>query len=111
MNLTHILILYAIIHALICAALYLCVRRRVLKFSEQLMPIIVLVPFAGLGTAVIADYYSRRHLSGTRPMTVEELHLDDDDLRLRKLTPDEGENAVIPLEEAMSVNDAKRAAL
>lgn len=107
MNLTHILILYAVVHALICTAVYLCVRRRVLKFSEQLMPIIVLVPFAGLGTAVIADYYSRRHLSGTRPMTVEELHLDDDDLRLRKLTPDEGENAVIPLEEAMSVNDAK----
>ena len=78
MNLTHILILYAVVHALICAAVYLCVRRRVLKFSEQLMPIIVLVPFAGLGTAVIADYYSRRHLSGTRPMTVEELHLDDE---------------------------------
>lgn len=107
MSLTHFLILYAVIHAVICIAVYICVRSRILKFSEQLMPIIVLVPAAGLGTAVIADYYSRRHKSGTRALTVEELHLDYEDLRLQNLTPEDSGNVVIPLEEAMSVNDAK----
>ncbi len=107
MSLTNFLILYAAVHTVVCAAVYLCIRGRVLKFSGQLMPIIALVPFAGLWTAVIADYYSRRHKSGTREMTVEELHLDGEDPRLRKLAPEDGEKAVIPLEEAMSVNDAK----
>lgn len=107
MKLTHFLIVFAVIHVIVCIVIYLCVRFRILKFSEQLMPIIVLVPVAGIGVAVIADYYSRTHKAGTRDLTLEDMHLDYEDLRLQQLIPDDNGNVVIPLEEAMSVNDAK----
>ena len=107
MRLTYFLAIFAVLHVILCIVIYLCVRSRILKFSEQLMPIIALVPIAGIGIAIIADYYSRSHKAGTRDMTLEELHLDYEDLRLQQISPEDNENVVIPLEEAMSVNDAK----
>ena len=107
MKLTDFLIFFAILHVIVCIVIYLCVRSRVLKFSEQLMPIIALVPIAGIGVAVIADYYSRTYKAGTRDMTLEEMHLDSGDLRLQQIAPNDSGNVVLPLEEAMSINDAQ----
>lgn len=106
MSLSFILILYAVIHIIICIIIYILDRVGILKFSEQLMPIIVLVPTAGVICAVIAEYYSRSEKTGTRGITLEEMHLDDEDLRIKKLAPDEDGGMVIPLEEAMSINDS-----
>lgn len=106
MSLSYFLIIYAVIHFILCLIIYLCVRNRVLKFSEQLMPIVVLVPIAGVICAGIAEYFSRTQKAGTRSITLEEMHLDDTDLRIKKLSPDEDEGMVIPLEEAMSINDS-----
>lgn len=44
--------------------------------------------------------------NGSRGITLEEMHLDDSDLRLKQLAPDEDGEFVIPLEEAMSINDS-----
>ena len=107
MNVQLFLFLYLVIHIILCILIYLGLRSRVLKFSEQLMPIIVLVPFVGTILAVFADLDSRRRKTGTKPITLEELHLGFEDLRLKKIETDRGGEIVIPLEEAMSVNDAE----
>lgn len=104
--LSYLLLIFAIVHIILCVIIYLCVRSRVFGFSEQLMPMICLVPAAGIICAVIAEYMSRTNKCGTRNITLEEMHLQDDDVRLKNLVPDEDEGVVIPLEEAMSVNDS-----
>ncbi len=106
MKLPYVLIVFAVIHILLCIIIYICIRNRILKFSEQLMPIICLVPIAGIICAVFAEYFSRSEKTGTREITLEEMHLDDSDLRIKKISPDEDEGMVIPLEEAMSINDS-----
>ena len=94
------LVVYIIIHIILCVLIYLGIRSRVLRFSEQLFPIIVMVPFAGMLLAVVADYYSRFHKSGTREISLEELHLGLEDLRLSHVEDDTADNeTIIPLEE------------
>lgn len=106
MKLPYILALFALVHIVFCIVVYLCVRNRILKFSEQLMPIVLFVPVAGVICAFIADRMSRTKKNGSRDITLEKMHLDDSDLRLRQLAPDEDGGFVIPLEEAMSINDS-----
>lgn len=106
MSFSNILIIYVVIHIILCLIIHFCVRNRILKFSEQLMPIVFLVPIAGMICAFTAECFSREEKGGTREITLEEMHLDETDLRIKKLSPDEDEGMVIPLEEAMSVNDS-----
>ena len=107
MTMKNFLWLYLLVHLLFCLLIYIGIRTRILKFSEQVFPIVLLVPMFGVLAAVIADYNSRFHKLGIRPISLEELHLPLEDLRLTRLEGDDRQNAVIPLEEAMSINDAE----
>lgn len=106
MRLSDILIIYVLVHIVFCLIVHLCVRARILKFSEQLMPIVIFVPVAGVISAIVAECLSRAKKAGSRDMTLEEMHLDNSDVRLQQLVPDEDEGVVLPLEEAMSINSA-----
>lgn len=99
--------IYLIIHVIVCVLLYLGVRFHILRFSGQLLPLIALVPGAGIVVAVAAEYNSRCHKTGKRRIDLEELHLGEEDLRFSTLDSEGTEEVVIPLEEAMSVNDAE----
>ncbi|HIZ83441.1 MAG TPA: hypothetical protein H9668_03325 [Firmicutes bacterium] len=106
MTLRLIIILYLILHILLCILVYVGIRTRVLKFSEQLFPIIAMVPVAGMAAAVAAEIMSRFRKGGKKEMSLEELHMAED-VRLQRLEESEGDSMVVPLEEALSVNDAK----
>ena len=108
MTLRIVLIVYVIIHIIACLLIYLGIRSRVLKFSTQLFPIIVLVPVAGMLVGIVAEVLSRFRKAGTKPISLEELHLGLEDLRLSHVGDDDDEEeTIIPLEEAMSINDAE----
>ena len=106
MTLERFLLCYLILHGIVCLLIYIGIRTRFLKFTEQLFPMVVLVPVVGVVLALIADYHSRFRRVGIRPIDLEELHLGDSDLRLKRLEDDPGGETVLPLEEAMSINDA-----
>lgn len=98
---------YAIIHILVCLVLYLGLRARFFKFSEQVLPMVLLVPVWGLVAAVAADYHSRFGRTGSKAIGLEEMHLGKGDLRLMRMDDDAEGEAIVPLEEAMSINDAE----
>ena len=102
-----LLLLYLILHGIVCLLLYLGVRSGILGFSGQLLPIVALVPGAGIVVAAAAWWNSLRRKTGKRRIDLEELHLGEEDLRFSKLDAQERNEAVIPLEEAMSINDAE----
>lgn len=99
------LIVYVIIHAIVCFIIYFGTRARVFKFSEQLMPIIFFVPVWGIIVGIAADYNSRRNKTGTSEIGLEDMHAALDDYRLLKIDEDTDDAAVVPLEEAMTIND------
>lgn len=107
MTLELLLWIYLIIHTVLCILIYIGIRSRFFKFTEQLFPVIVLVPIAGMAACLAADYHSRFHKAGIKPIELEELHLETEDLRLKQIEDDEGGALVIPLEEAMTINDAE----
>ncbi|MEG2570458.1 MAG: hypothetical protein RSA70_03395 [Clostridia bacterium] len=101
------LLVFIILHIILCVIVYLGLRARVFKFSEQLMPIVFCVPIWGVAIALIADYNSRRNKTGCRTIGLDEMHIALSDYRLMKIDEDEGEEKIVPLEEAMSINDTE----
>ena len=106
MTLWILLWVYLLVHCVLCVLIYMGMRTRFLKCTEQLMPIVALVPVVGMAVCLVADYHSRFHKAGIKPIDLEELHLEKNDLRLQRIETAEGEELVLPLEEAMSINDA-----
>lgn len=102
-----LLIVYLVGHLVLCLLIYLGIHTRFFKFSEQLFPLIVLVPVFGVIAGLIADYHSRFHKAGVKPLSLDEMHLSKDDLRLHRIEEDSSVGSVIPLEEAMAINDAE----
>lgn len=100
------IIIYLILHLILCLIIYIGIRLRFFKFSEQIMPIIVFIPFFGVVIAIIADFYSRRRKTGSKKFSLEEMALDDGDVRMIHVQETLSDD-VIPLEEAMSINDAE----
>lgn len=55
MTMKNFLWLYLLVHLLFCLLIYIGIRTRILKFSEQVFPIVLLVPVFGVLAAVIAE--------------------------------------------------------
>ena len=100
-----ILILYVLIHTVVCIAIYFGTRARVFRFSEQLLPLIYFVPIWGIVIGIIANIYSMRNKTGSRLIGLEELRVMDDDIRMLRIREEEKNNVLVPLEEALSIND------
>jgi len=77
----------------------------VFRFSEQLLPIIYFVPVWGIIIGILANHYSISNKTGSRIIGLEELRVADDDIRMLRIKEEETENVVVPLEEALSIND------
>lgn len=105
MTLNHILLTYSILHILICGLIYLGLRLNWLHFSRQMMPMILLVPVAGILTAVAAEIILRTGKNGSRDITLEDPHLEYADLRLHHIDRDT-HSQVIPIQEALRINNA-----
>lgn len=102
------LFIYLFIHIIVCILILLLGSARVLKFSLQLMPIIICVPFFGVMVAIVADFNSRFHKTGSKVIQLEELRADDYDARIMKIQEDDDDQDItIPLEEAILINDTE----
>jgi len=106
MTLNQILQIYCIVHLVLCALIYLALRLRWLRFSEQMMPMVLLVPVFGVLTAISAEIIIRTDKNGSRDITLEDPHLEYADLRLHSIDRDH-HGQVIPIQEALLINNAE----
>lgn len=95
------------IHLLGCLLVFILIKCGVLKISAQLFPLAVFVPVWGMAMLFSAEYMSRRATNGTREIQVDDLKLPDQDFRGTNLSQEDRLPSVVPLEEAIFVNDAK----
>ena len=98
--------LVVLIHLIICIVIFLLMKQGKIKSSMVVYPAVVLVPICGLVLLVIEEYRVRNTTQKERQVGVESFKISD--IRYKRIVVDDDSNETItvPLEEAISVNNA-----
>ncbi len=95
-----------VVHLLICLTVYLLTRFHVLRSSQLVLAIVLLVPLWGLLCLVVLELQVRLRKEGGREVDLEKMLVNDEIHRSILMDEDTGADQVVPLEEALLVNDA-----
>ena len=98
--------LVVLIHLIICIVIFLLMKQGKIKSSMVVYPAVVFVPICGLVLLVIEEYRVRNTTPKERQVGVESFKISD--IRYKRIVVDDDSNETItvPLEEAISVNNA-----
>lgn len=98
--------LVVLIHLIICIVIFLLMKQGKIKSSMVVYPAVLFVPVCGLVLLVIEEYRVRNTTPKERQVGVESFKISD--IRYKRIVVDDDSNETItvPLEEAISVNNA-----
>ena len=98
--------LVVLIHLIVCIVIFLLMKQGKIKSSMVVYPAVVFVPICGLVLLVIEEYRVRNTKQKERQVGVESFKISD--IRYKRIVVDDDSNETItvPLEEAISVNNA-----
>lgn len=98
--------LVVLIHLIVCIVIFLLMKQGKIKSSMVVYPAVVLVPICGLVLLVIEEYRVKNTTQKERQVGVESFKISD--IRYKRIVVDDDSNETItvPLEEAISVNNA-----
>lgn len=102
-----IYLIFLIIHLVICLFLYIAIHAGALEITPHMMPIAFFVPLFGMTALIIAERLTRDGMAGTHEVGIEELLLSEDDYRSIRHEDEKTIKSVVPLEEAIRINDTK----
>lgn len=92
------------VHLAVCGGIWLLARTRVLEVEGYFAPVMLLVPLWG-PLCVLLLHTSNRLTGGClREQTLEKLHINEEIHKSILVADDEGEDTVVPLEEALLVD-------
>ena len=92
------------VHLAVCAALWLLARVRALDVEGYFVPVMLLVPVWGPLCVVLLHTSNRLTGGKLLDQTLEKLRINEEIHKNILVAGDEGEDAVVPLEEALLVN-------
>ena len=101
-----IAVLLLIIHTLVCLVLWTLMKVGLLPVRGHMLPVMVLVPLWGPLLVVLLCARDQACGDASRASTLESLRLQDDIRRGVQVQRREADAGVVPLEEALIVNDA-----
>lgn len=101
-----IVLVLVIVHILICILLYLMIRAGFLKCSRMVMMLVWFVPVWGFLCLLVLEVRSRGKQRIREEVGVEKLKINDEVHRSILMDEDRVEKLVVPLEEALIVDDA-----
>ena len=98
--------LVVLIHLIVCIVIFLLMKQGKIKSSMVVYLAVVLVPVCGLVLLVIEEYRARNTKQKERQVGVESFKISD--IRYKRIVVDDDSNETItvPLDEAISVNNA-----
>lgn len=101
------IVLFWIMHVLLCVAVYILYRTDRIKTREAIFPTVVFVPVFGVILLLWEERVMRKGRMGEKEVGVDKLKIED--AKYRRIEVDKGENQdiTVPLEEAILVNDTK----
>lgn len=94
-----------LIHALVCLVLWTLMKLGLLPVRGHMLAVMVLVPLWGPLLVVLLIARSAVFGDGLKDATLEALRINDDMHRSMLVQGREGDDGVVPLEEALIVND------
>ena len=98
--------LVVLIHLIICIVIFPLMKQGKIKSSMVVYPAVVLVPVCGLVLLVIEEYRARNTKQKERQVGVESFKISDIRYKRIEVDDDSNETITVPLEEAISVNNA-----
>ncbi|HAN21783.1 MAG: hypothetical protein A2Y15_00230 [Clostridiales bacterium GWF2_36_10] len=96
-----------IIHLFICLILYISIRTGAMEVTSYLLPIAIFIPVFGFIALVICDRLAKNGKANTKELELEDLMLRADDFRRIKHEDEKTVKTVVPLEEAIRINDTQ----
>lgn len=100
------IIMILILHAILCVVAYVLMRMSVLKCTRAVMPIVCLIPVWGFAAMVILELRARDDKKNRVEVGIEKLKVNDAVHKSLLLEESAVEDRVVPLEEALLINDA-----
>ena len=101
-----VVITILIIHIVLCLLVYLLMRISVLKSPRQIMPVVSLVPLWGVLSLIFLEIRIRGKQEIHEEAGIEKLKINDAIHRSILMEEDPIEESVVPLEEALLINDS-----
>lgn len=98
-------VLFLVIHILVCILVYLLIRMGILKCGSMVMQLVCFVPVWGLGCLLILEIRSRGKQEIREDVGIEKLKINDEVYRSILMEEDPIAGQVVPLEEALLIND------
>lgn len=99
-------ILFLIIHVIVCLTLELLLRTGILKGTGMIMMLAWLIPIWGIGCLLVLEIRSRGRQEAYQEVGIEKLKINDEIHRSILMEEDHAEGLVVPLEEAFLINDS-----
>ena len=96
-----------ITHMVICFISYILIKRKQITADSMTMPMVFFIPIWGFLLLCASEIQIRRQKLGIQTLEVDHVKLLDKKYRHIELENTENIDIVVPLEEAMQVNDAK----
>ncbi len=98
-------VLLLLIHLAVCLVVYILEKLGALRASQLSMSIVVLVPVWGMLCLLVQEIRARLHADPSKDVGIEKLLIDDEIQRSIVVDEDADAESVVPLEEALLVND------
>lgn len=95
------------IHVLLCAVIGCCLCTKRIKVRVPIYVAVVCIPIVGALLFLIELWMDRRRKHGVREVGLEKMKLTDTKYRAIEVEQSDNTDIVVPLEEAMAINDAK----
>ena len=94
-----------LIHIILCIIIYLLMRLSILKAERMIMPLVCLVPVWGILALFFLEIRNRGKREILEDVGIEKLKINDEIYRSILMDEDPIEDRVVPLEEALLIND------
>ena len=99
------LLLFLVIHLVLCLVLYLLIWLGALKCGKMAFMLVLLVPVWGAVCLVIQEIRARGKQQIREEVGIEKLKVNDEVHKSILMEEDPAEERVVPLEEALLIND------
>ncbi len=99
------IVIFLLIHIILCIIIYLLMRLSILKAERMIMPLVCLVPVWGILALFFLEIRNRGKRETLEDVGIEKLKINDEIYRSILMDEDPIEDRVVPLEEALLIND------
>lgn len=99
------MLLLIIVHILLCTMVYVLLCLGIIKSSRMTFLFVVFIPLFGLAVLIVLEIHSRGRMEVRKDAGIEKLKINDE-IHRSILMEEQEENIIVPLQEALILNDA-----